>query len=65
MYVMYCLKKIIFLPLLFRNTVRPHYSDIQFSRHSHYDASFSKSGFSVSDFNVNKLQSLLTLLNNF
>ena len=37
-------------------TVEPRYPDTRFSRHSAYHVSFSKSQFSVHDFNVNKLR---------
>ena len=40
------------------NTVEPRYPDTQFSRHSAYHVCFSKSRFSVYDFNVNKLRIL-------
>ena len=44
------------LRMLYINTVEPLYPDTRFSRHSAYHVTFSKSRFSVYDFNVNKLR---------
>ena len=41
-----------------QSTVEPQYPDTRFLHHSAYHVSFSKSQFSVYDFNVNKLRIL-------
>ena len=52
------LQNLLLWKIVYTYTVEPRYPDTRFSRHSAYHVSFSKSRFSVYDFNVNKLRIL-------